>query len=132
MYKLVFLLLAVYLLYLFNSCNIEHMESSTNTFNVSSDGFIYIINGKPNPILHLKRGQTYKFILDGTTTYGHPMYISTLDYGGGSISGEYLTGVTGSRKQSGELIIKLSHYAPSELYYYCARHSGMGNKIIIG
>ena len=58
---------------------------------------------------------------------GHPFYFTTdnSSFGSGSYIGEYTTGVTGSRTQSGTVTFKVPTDAPSLLYYRCGFHSSM-------
>ena len=72
-------------------------------------------------------GGTYTFILDGTVA-GHPFYLTT-DNGTNFVSesyfGEYTTGVTGSRNDSGTVTFTVPAGAPSTLYYQCGVHGAM-------
>jgi hypothetical protein len=72
-------------------------------------------------------GGTYTFTLDGTVA-GHPFYLTTdngTNYVSGSYFGEYTTGVTGSRNDSGTVTFTVPVGAPSTLYYQCGVHSAM-------
>ena len=53
------------------------------------------------PAISLTTGSTYYFILDGTSTSGHPFFFSTDSGGGGTATGEYKVKVTGSQATSG-------------------------------
>ena len=72
-------------------------------------------------------GGTYTFILDGTVA-GHPFYLTT-DNGTNFVSesyfGEYTTGVTGSRNDSGTVVFTVPVGAPRTLYYQCGVHGAM-------
>lgn len=76
-----------------------------------------------DPILYLRRGETYRFDLDAS---GHPFEIRLA--AGGSA---YITGVTNNGAEIGAVTFAVSMTAPSTLYYQCANHSGMGNTINI-
>ena len=92
----------------------------------------YFIDGKERPPLTLARGNSYSFSLDGSTTGNHPFYFSANPEGGGkSYNGEYLEGVTNSRATSGSITIAIDERTPTELYYHCGNHAGMGNRIRI-
>ena len=72
-------------------------------------------------------GGTYTFTLDGTVA-GHPFYLTTdngTNYVSGSYFGEYTTGVTGSRNDSGTVTFTVPVGAPSTLYYQCGVHGAM-------
>jgi hypothetical protein len=72
-------------------------------------------------------GGTYTFTLDGTVA-GHPFYLTTdngTNYVAESYFGEYTTGVTGSRNDSGTVTFTVPVGAPSTLYYQCGVHSAM-------
>ena len=72
-------------------------------------------------------GGTYTFTLNGTVA-GHPFYLTTdngANYVSGSYFGEYTTGVTGSRNDSGTVTFTVPVGAPSTLYYQCGVHGAM-------
>ena len=78
-----------------------------------------------------RRGGTYTFDLTAT---GHPFYLTTdngTNYVAGSYVGEYTTGVTGSRNETGQLVITVDANAPDTLYYQCGVHSAMRGTIQI-
>ena len=78
-------------------------------------------------------GGTYTFILDGTVA-GHPFYLTTdngTNYVAESYFGEYTTGVTGSRNDSGTVTFTVPVGAPSTLYYQCGVHSAMRGVITV-
>jgi len=83
----------------------------------------------------LYKGGTYTFNLDSTLS-GHPFYLSTIDSGEGgytaaAYAGEYTSGVTGSRNESGTLKFTVPSDAPSTLYYQCGNHATMKGTINI-
>ena len=81
----------------------------------------------------LYKGGTYTFNLDASLS-GHPFYLTTDDgtsYVSGSYVGEYTTGVTGSRNESGTLSITVAADAPATLYYQCGLYSAMRGTISI-
>ena len=71
------------------------------------------------------RGGTYTINIDAT---GHPFYFTT-DNGTGFVAGlyvgEYTTGVTGSRTESGTITFTVPQDAPDTLYYQCGNHAVM-------
>jgi uncharacterized repeat protein (TIGR02543 family) len=90
------------------------------------------LDGKENPPLTLVRGVVCQFVLDGSTTTGHPFYFSADSSGGGNLYlGEFTDGVTNSRSESSTVSITVDENTPSTLYYYCGNHSGMGNRITV-
>ena len=63
------------------------------------------------------RGGTYTFNISAT---GHPMYLTTdngSNFSAGTYFGEYTTGVTGSRTDSGTLTVTVDANTPDTLYY---------------
>ena len=72
-------------------------------------------------------GGTYTFILDGTVA-GHPFYLTTdngTNFSSETYFGEYTTGVTGSRNDSGTVVFTVPVGAPRTLYYQCGVHGAM-------
>ena len=79
----------------------------------------------------LRRGGTYTFNL---TASGHPFYLTTdngTNYVAGSYVGEYTSGVTGSRSETGAVTFVVPADAPNTLYYQCGVHSAMGGTMVI-
>lgn len=92
----------------------------------------YYFNGGVSPEIDLELGVTYRFDQSDSSNSGHPLRFSTTangTHGGGTA---YTTNVTvsGTPGQAGAYVeIDFDTFANS-LHYYCAVHSGMGNKII--
>ena len=81
----------------------------------------------------LYKGGTYTFNLDSTLS-GHPFYLTTDDgtgFAAGTYAGEYTSGVTGSKNESGTLVFTVPADAPSTLYYQCGNHAAMKGTITI-
>ncbi len=81
----------------------------------------------------IRRGGTYTFDLDSSIV-GHPFYITTASadsFSSGNYIGEYTTGITGSRNESGQLIWQVDSSAPDTLYYQCGIHGAMKGEITI-
>ena len=77
------------------------------------------------------RGGTYTFNISAT---GHPFYLTTdngTNYSAGTYFGEYTSGVTGSRTDSGTLTFVVPAGAPDVLYYQCGNHSPMRGTIVV-
>ena len=111
------------------------LTAPTVSYTVASGSGVYTFSGTrsgDNPeIGPLRRGGTYTFDLTAT---GHPFYLTTdngTNYVSGSYVGEYTTGVTGSRNETGQLIITVDANAPDTLYYQCGIHSAMRGTIQI-
>ena len=111
------------------------LTAPTVAYTVASGSGVYTFSGTrsgDNPeIGPLRRGGTYTFNLTAT---GHPFYLTTdngTNYVSGSYVGEYTTGVTGSRNQTGALVITVPAGAPDTLYYQCGIHSSMRGTIVI-
>ena len=72
-------------------------------------------------------GGTYTFNL-GASVAGHPFYLTTdngTNFSSGTYFGEYTTGVTGSRNDSGTVVFTVPVGAPRTLYYQCGVHGAM-------
>ena len=111
------------------------LTAPTVSYTVASGSGVYTFSGTrsgDNPeIGPLRRGGTYTFDLTAT---GHPFYLTTdngTNYVSGSYVDEYTTGVTGSRNETGKLIITVDANAPDTLYYQCGIHSAMRGTIQI-
>ena len=76
-----------------------------------------------NPVLYLRRGETYVFDVNAST---HPFEIR-VSSGGAA----YSTGVTNNSVDVGIITFKVPMSAPATLYYQCTVHSGMGAVINI-
>ena len=77
------------------------------------------------------RGGTYTFNVSAS---GHPFYLTTdngTNFSAGTYFGEYTTGVTGSRSDSGTVTFVVPAGAPDTLYYQCGNHSSMRGAITI-
>jgi hypothetical protein len=105
------------------------------SYTVGTTTGAYVFTGTQsgnNPELGpMRRGGTYTFDLTAT---GHPFYLTTdngTNYVAGSYVGEYTTGVTGSRNETGQLVITVDASAPDTLYYQCGVHSAMRGTIQI-
>tara|TARA_B100000282_G_C31697507_1_gene474557 strand:- start:376 stop:945 length:570 start_codon:yes stop_codon:yes gene_type:complete len=81
----------------------------------------YFIDGVQQKTLNLYKGGTYIF----NHPSAHPFVFST---DSGNSSG-YTTGVTVNSSTQVTLVVAAN--APSNLYYYCSQHSGMGGLIKI-
>ncbi len=79
----------------------------------------------------LRRGGTYTFNVNAS---GHPFYLTTdngTNFAAGTYFGEYTSGVTGSRNDSGTVTFVVPANAPDTLYYQCGNHSSMRGAITI-
>jgi hypothetical protein len=97
-------------------------NSGASAYTFSDAGNIWFPTTENDPVLYLRRGETYAF----TNVPGsHPLEIRQSS--GGSA---YNTGVT-NNGSSGTVTFSVPMSAPSTLYYQCIIHSGMGNTINI-
>ena len=107
--------------------NLEH--TFTMTSNGSSD-YVFASDSKfftantNDPILYLRRGETYNFV--NNSGGSHPFQIR-LSNGGSA----YSTGVTNNGASSGNIVFTVPMGAPTTLYYQCTSHASMGNVINI-
>jgi hypothetical protein len=109
------------ILYRFNVTN-----DASGAYSFSDPGNHWFISTENNPVLHLRRGETYVFDVNAS---GHPFHIKTKRVIG--TGDTYDDGVTNNGDDLGEVIFKVPMNAPDTLYYQCSVHSVMGNKIKI-
>jgi hypothetical protein len=112
---------------------------TTKTFVVRASGGAYYIDEEVRKSLELHEGQTYIFDLShsslansGLPNGEHPLEFATEPEGANS--SEYTTGIssTGTAGTTGaKKTFMVSAGAPTTLYYYCTRHTGMGGQINI-
>ena len=105
-------------------------SDNNTTFTVTVSAGKYSLDNVQGKTLTLKRGYTYSFDAQDSSTNSHPLYLGTSSTGGG-YSDEYTSGVTNSRTTSGILTIVIPQAAPNSLYYNCGLHSNMGAEISI-
>jgi len=110
-----------------NGNSIQYTFSVTNNgtsdYTFSDAGNHWFPSSENDPVLYLRRGETYVFDVNAS---GHPFEIRQSS--GGSA---YSTGVTNNAAQVGQVEFKVPMSAPSTLYYQCTVHSSMGNTINI-
>ena len=123
----------------YTSTNCTVSAASQSSLDYSADGTTFIVTvsaGKysldsvQGQTLTLRRGYTYSFDAQDSSTNSHPLYLGTSSTGGG-YSDEYTSGVINSRTTSGILTIVIPQAAPNSLYYNCGLHSNMGAEISI-
>lgn len=106
--------------------------ATSKTFNVTTSGGKFYIDGVMQAALELLEGGTYTFDQSDPSNIGHPLRFSTTEDGTHSSGVEYTTGVTtnGSPGSAGAYTrIVVASGAPT-LYYYCVNHSKMGGTVI--
>ena len=103
----------------------QHFGVDTKEITVTNNGVqnIFEVNGTDQATINLIQGHVYHF----NHPTGHPFRLSTTADGthGGGV--EYTTGV----HVRGDNILELrtDENTPSQLYYYCSLHSGMGGVV---
>ena len=106
------------------SYTVANNSAGAYTFSGSADG--------DNPNLGpFYKGGTYTINISAT---GHPFYFTTdngTNFSAGTYFGEYTTGVTGSRTDSGTITFTVPSNAPDTLYYQCGNHSAMRGSITV-
>ena len=105
------------------------------SYNVSNGVGVYAFTGGANgnnpSIGPFYRGGTYTIDISAT---GHPFYFTTdngTNFAAGTYFGEYTTGVTGSRNETGTITFTVPAGAPDTLYYQCGNHAGMRGSITV-
>jgi len=106
---------------------------SYTVVNNGSGGYTFSGSAKgDNPNLGpFYRGGTYTVNINAT---GHPFYFTTdngTNFASGTYFGEYTSGVTGSRTDSGTITFTVPAGAPDTLYYQCGNHSAMRGEITV-
>ena len=111
-----------------SSSSIDHdnyFESFTSTGpGVITGGNVNVIDGTQKKSLVLEIGTTYIF----NHSSNHPLRFSTTSDGTHNNGSEYMNGVTTS---AGVTTIEVTENIPSNLYYFCQIHAGMGADITI-
>ena len=93
--------------------------------NANGYGDVYVIDGTQKKSLTLQQGVTYTF----NHPTGHPLRFSTTEDGTFQGGQAYTSGVDIS--SAGVTIIEVTADTPTNLYYYCLIHSGMGGSITV-
>lgn len=116
----------------------EGNDEGNRVYQVTADGsaaFLFteydIGDNISNPPLTLYRGETYRFDLNAS---GHPFYFTTdngAGYSAGSYVGEYTTGVSNSRSETGNVVFAVGASTPHALYYQCGVHALMNGTVEI-
>ena len=97
----------------------------------------YFIEDEQQPRIDVVYGNKYVFDLsDSSLAAGgsHPFRLSTTSdgtHGGGSqyTTGWTMTGTVGTAGAKATFVVPASGSFPTNLYYYCANHSGMGGQL---
>jgi hypothetical protein len=106
------------------SYTVTNTASGSYTFSGSASG------NNPN-LGPFYRGGTYTINI---TASGHPFYFTTdngTNFSAGTYFGEYTSGVTGSRNDTGSITFTVPAGAPDTLYYQCGNHSAMRGEITV-
>ena len=95
--------------------------------NIAAVAGAYVINGVNNPMLVVRRGQTYTFNLN---TGVHRFWLQTTGSGYQSAN-VYDSEFTGNSQTTGEHQWVVPQDAPDEIFYQCEFHPVMFGKIIV-
>ena len=107
-------------------------QDFTITVVSTGSGNKYYVDGVQQATLHLAKGAAYRLDQSNGSNGGHPLRFSTTSDGSHAGGSEYTVGITtnGNPGYSGAYTqILVSNDAPSDLYYYCTNHSGMGGYV---
>jgi len=112
-----------------SSITLPTLVAPSVSYDVTSTTGAYVFSGTAsgnNPeIGPFYRGGTYTVNINAT---GHPFYFTTdngTNFSAGTYFGEWTSGVTGSRNQTGTITFVVPSNAPDILYYQCGNHSNM-------
>ena len=98
----------------------------------SESGNKYSIGGETQRELTLYRGETYEFDQTHKLNQTHELRFSTQEDGTHSGGDRFTSGVSTNKGEAGGTLIttlKVTEDTPDTLYYYCAKHPGMGGKL---
>ena len=116
----------------------QYSEGNTTDYAIrvsnSGSGNRFNYGGTEQYTFNFVRGVTYRFMHEDSSNTSHPIRISTTSNGTHASGTEYTTGVSynGTPGQANAWTeIAIAADAPSNLYYYCKNHSGMGGIINI-
>ena len=99
------------------------VNNGASAYTFSDTANHWFPTSEDNPVLYLRRGETYVFDVNAST---HPFEIRVSNAGAA-----YSTGVTNNAAQVGEVVFKVPMSAPATLYYQCTVHASMGAVINI-
>ncbi len=102
-------------------------KAATHKYYGSGSSSGFILNSSVAPFIDLKIGNTYRFEQSDSSNSGHQMKFY---YDAAKVT-EFTTGVTfyGTAGTDGYSQIVVSDTTPHILYYQCASHAYMGNRI---
>lgn len=92
-----------------------------------ASGYVFHINGRAAPVLHLKRGETYFFDLHNLSRDGTDYYFMLTDHPAGSANAHLIAG----GMNTGCLCYKVEKDAPKYMYYQARGNMYMGGLIIV-
>lgn len=103
------------------------------TVKSTPEGNKYFVNGSQQPTIELLEGEKFVFSQTDSSNTNHPLALSTTPDGthGGGIQYTDKWAYLGTAGSSGNGIFVVSDNAPTELFYYCQNHAGMGGAIRI-
>ena len=116
----------------------QYSEGNTTDYAIrvsnSGSGNRFNYGGTEQYTFNFVRGVTYRFMQEDSSNTSHPLRLSTTSNGTHASGSEYTTGVSyngtpGEANAWTEIAVAAD--APSNLYYYCKNHSGMGGIINI-
>ena len=112
-----------------SSITLPTLVAPSVSYDVTSTTGAYVFSGTAsgnNPeIGPFYRGGTYTVNINAA---GHPFYFTTdngTNFSAGTYFGEWTSGVTGSRNETGTITFVVPSNAPDILYYQCGNHSNM-------
>ncbi len=108
-----------------------HQSGQTIDYNVTASGGKFYLNDVENPILNLKIGVTYRFILDNDVVANHPFYLTTSSVSWAAASNSIHSGSEVTTNSNNSIITFTPAQERTNFYYQCGNHDGMGNQIIV-
>ena len=108
-----------------------HQTGQTIDYNVTASNGKFYLNNVEKPILNLKIGVTYRFIIDNSILANHPFYLTTANVAWAAAVNSIHSGNEVTTNSNNSVITFTPTQERTDFYYQCGNHEGMGNQIIV-
>ena len=108
-----------------------HQTGQTIDYNVTASGGKFYLNNVEKPILNLKIGVTYRFIIDSSILTNHPFYLTTANVAWAAAVNSIHSGSEVTTNSNNSIITFTPTQERTDFHYQCGNHEGMGNQIIV-